>query len=105
MPKTSVTANGFNKGELALWARLFEPADAVPNPDVARYLLTLRFPPSDIKRMNQLAEKARAGSLMLEEQIELDDYERVGTVLSLMKSKARQTLKPALKPARVAQRA
>ena len=90
MPKTSVTANGFNKGELALWSRLFEPTDAAPNPDVARYLLTLRFPASDLKRMNHLAEKARAGSLTLEEQIELDDYERVGTVLSLLKSKARR---------------
>jgi hypothetical protein len=32
-------------------------------------------------------------TLSLEEQIELDDYERVGHVLSLMKSEARQVLK------------
>jgi len=43
--------------------------------------------------MHALANKARAGILTLEEQIELDNYERVGHVLSLMKSKARKALK------------
>lgn len=95
MPKTSVVSNGHNFGELALWARLFEPVPAALAPDVARFLLTLQFPSADVNRMNQLAEKARDGALSLEEQIELDDYERVGHVLSLLKSKARQTLKPA----------
>ena len=38
--------------------------------------------------MHELAEKARACTLSLEEHIEMDNYERVGQVLSLMKSKA-----------------
>jgi len=45
--------------------------------------------------MHVLAEKARAGALSLEEHIEMDNYERVGHVLSLMKSKARKSLKKA----------
>ena len=45
--------------------------------------------------MHELAEKARAGALTLEEHIEMDNYERVGHVLSLMKSKARKSLKKA----------
>jgi hypothetical protein len=43
--------------------------------------------------MHELAEKARAGTLTLEEHIEMDNYERVGHVLSLMKSKARKKLR------------
>ncbi|MGH9753369.1 MAG: hypothetical protein ACREA2_11355 [Blastocatellia bacterium] len=45
--------------------------------------------------MHELAEKARGGVLTLEEHIEMDNYERVGHVLSLMKSKARKALKKA----------
>ena len=43
--------------------------------------------------MHELAEKARAGTLILEEHVELDNYERVGHVLSLMKSKVRKKLR------------
>lgn len=79
--------------EAALWGRLFDPASLELPTDVARYILTLSFPQPDIARMNELAKKARAGTLKLEEQVELDNYERVGQVLSLMKSKARKALK------------
>ncbi|MFN0120139.1 MAG: hypothetical protein ACKV2V_06525 [Blastocatellia bacterium] len=94
MPNAITIKSNFNAGELALWGRLFEPAGAAISPDAARFLLTLHFPQADLDRMNELAGKARAGALSLEEQIELDDYERVGHVLSLLKSKARQALKP-----------
>jgi hypothetical protein len=46
----------------------------------------------DRARMEALAEKARAGTLTTEEQVELDAYERVGHFLSLLKSKARISL-------------
>ena len=70
--------------EAALWGRLLDPASADLSPDAARYILGLQFPQSDIDRMHVLAEKARAGALTLEEHIEMDNYERVGHVLSLM---------------------
>lgn len=79
--------------EAALWGRLFDPTSPELSPEVARYILTLRFPQPDIDRMHKLAENSRAGTLTLEEHIELDNYERVGHVLSLMKSKARKALK------------
>jgi hypothetical protein len=78
--------------EAALWGRLLEPVGATLSAEAARYLLNLRFPQSDLDRMRELAEKAREGSLILEEHIELDNYERVGQVLSLLKSKARKSL-------------
>ena len=81
--------------ESALWGRLFDPAGAELSEEAARYILTLTFPQPDIERMRELAEKARAGTLTLDEHIELDNYERVGHVVSLMKSKARKALKKA----------
>ena len=45
--------------------------------------------------MEQLAEKAREGTLTSEEQAEIDCYERVGHFLSLLRSKARISLKHA----------
>ncbi len=81
--------------EAALWGRLLDPVSADLSLEAARYILGLQFPPSDIDRMQELAEKARAGALTVEEHIEMDSYERVGQVLSLMKSKARKSLKKA----------
>lgn len=86
-------ASVVNSSEAALWGRLFDPTSHELSIDLARYILTLRFPQPDIDRMHDLAEKARAGTLTLEEHMELDNYERVGHVLSLMKSKARKVLK------------
>jgi hypothetical protein len=45
--------------------------------------------------MNQLAQKARDGTLTAEEQVEIDCYERVGHFLSLLRSKARLSLQQA----------
>src|SRR5262245_62080934 len=86
-----ITAAGVS--EVALGGRLLEPVKADLSPEAARYILNLQFPQSDVERMQALAEKAREGSLTLEEHIEMDNYERVGQVLSLMKSKARRSLK------------
>ena len=86
-------ASTISTSEAALWGRLFDPTSHELSTDVARYILTLSFPQPDVARMHELANKARAGTLTLEEQIELDNYERVGHVLSLMKSKARKALK------------
>jgi len=43
--------------------------------------------------MRELSARARAGTLTTEEDAEMDNFERVGSILSTLKSKARQTLK------------
>jgi hypothetical protein len=43
--------------------------------------------------MRELLAKAKTGTLLAAEQVEIDNYERVGHMLSLMKSKARRSLK------------
>jgi hypothetical protein len=43
--------------------------------------------------MNVLAERAREGTLTPEESAELDSYLHVGSLVSLLQSKARRLLK------------
>ena len=43
--------------------------------------------------MHELSAKARAGTLTPEEDAEIDDFERAGSILSTLKSRARQVLK------------
>jgi len=43
--------------------------------------------------MDALASKARAGALTPQEQVDLDNYERLGCLLDIIHSKARMALK------------
>ena len=63
------------------------------SPIAARALLRLRFSDGDHRVMNELSTKARAGTLTPKEQIKLDTFERLGCLLDVIHSKARQALK------------
>jgi hypothetical protein len=80
------------KTEAEVWLRILHP-DGEMSPRVARAILGLHFPEDDIIRMRELSAKARAGTLTPEEDAEMDNFERVGSILSTLKSKARQILK------------
>jgi hypothetical protein len=80
------------KTETEVWLRILHPDKELP-PRVARAILGLAFPKDDLTRMNELSAKARAGTLTPEEDAEMGNFERVGSVLSTLKSKARQVLK------------
>ncbi len=79
--------------EAAILSRVVAPENANLSRDAARSILTITFPDGDRDRMNELAEKARRGSLAAEEQEELDHYRQVGRFLEVLKSKARLSLK------------
>jgi hypothetical protein len=81
--------------EGAIWGRLLQPGRKTLSLEAARSLLRLEFAPEDKDRMHELAARARDGSLTAAEQEEIRTYERVGNLLALMKSKARQRLKKA----------
>ena len=72
--------------------RILHPDEEL-SPRVARAILGLAFPKDEIRRMHELSAKARAGTLTPEEDTEMDNYERAGSILSILKSKARQVLK------------
>ncbi len=79
--------------ETEILSRIIAPEESTLPSDTAKIILTFDFGKEDRDRMNVLAEKARAGTLTAEEQAELDCYERVGHFLSLLRSKARISLK------------
>lgn len=80
------------KTEAEIWLHILHPDEDL-SPRVARAILGLSFPKNDISRMHELSAKARAGTLTPEEDAEMDDFERVGSILSILKSKARQVLR------------
>ena len=81
--------------EAEILARVIAPEAPTIPPDTAKILLTFDFGKEDQEQMNQLAENAREGTLTATEQAEIDCYERVGHFLSLLRAKARISLKQA----------
>jgi hypothetical protein len=67
--------------EVAVWLRILHP-DGEITPKVARALLQLSFPASDVERMHELSAKARDGTLTPDEDRAMDEYERVGALLA-----------------------
>jgi hypothetical protein len=64
------------------------------SPETARAILDLRFDPTALSHMNELAEKNCQGTLTESERREMDSYLRVGNFLNLMQAKARLYLHP-----------
>ena len=79
--------------EVAIWERLLVPKKDKLSPQKARLILELRFPKKDVQRMHELSAKARAGKLTPKENEQMEVYERVGHLVSILKSYARQVLK------------
>jgi hypothetical protein len=85
--KTSVSNNG-----AAVWQRVIQ-FDGDLTPAAARALLRFGFSTQDRERMHELSARARAGTLAPAEQLELDTFERLGCLLDIIHSEARQALK------------
>ena len=61
--------------------------------DVAQWMLTLGFSESRRNRMLELAELGNRGELTDELREEMDNYRRVGNLVSLLQAKARLSLR------------
>jgi hypothetical protein len=79
--------------EAAIFSRVFTNGKQALTPRLARYLLGLTFSAEDKARMHELAVKNQAGALAAAEQEELHNYIKVGHLLAILQSKARQALK------------
>lgn len=79
--------------EVAIFSRVLDGDRAGFSVAAARAMLALGFPQADKDRMRELSAKARDGILSPDEQAEINHYEIVGHIISLMKSKARRSLK------------
>jgi hypothetical protein len=90
--KTAVSiVSGSSEG--AIFSRVLEPDQATLPVAAAKAILTFGFSEADQDRMRELAAKVREGTLSPDEQTEINNYERVGHILSLMKLKANRSLK------------
>ena len=79
--------------EAAILTRLEGPDESGLSAAAAKGILALAFSPADMDRMHALAAKARAGTLTSDEQAEVEAYSRIGSLLGILKSKARRALK------------
>jgi hypothetical protein len=79
----------------AMLKRLAELDPSSFSPETARVFLQLGFSRAEQRRVDQLSERARQGSLTPDEEHELDECIHVGNLLAIVQSKARQALKQA----------
>jgi hypothetical protein len=86
------TANDAEQNEVTILARVLCNEEGRLPPDIARYLLTLGFSAPDKARMHDLAVRNQEGALSPAENEELFAYAKAGTLLSILKSKARRVL-------------
>ena|ERR1043166_4195098 len=79
--------------EVAILARLLGDEEGALTPALARHILNRRFSEDDKNRMHELAVRNQNDRLSKAEKQELLAYAKAGTVLSILKSKARQILR------------
>jgi hypothetical protein len=76
-----------------IFSELVGTESAEMPPEVARSILDLRFSDAQNARMRELADKNSRGVLTDAEQARMESFRRVGSFLSIMKAKARLSLK------------
>jgi hypothetical protein len=87
---STITAS---ENEVTILARVLgNDQDHLP-PQMARYLVHLGFSDRDKTRMHDLATRNQEDGLSASEKEELEAYAKAGTLLSILKSKARRVLK------------
>ena len=91
MPTT--TANYAGRSEVALLARVLGNGHGQLPAAMARYLLTCGFGDDDKARMHDLAVRNQEDGLSSVEKQELFAFAKTGTLLSILKSKARRALR------------
>lgn len=78
--------------ESAIWERIIHPTGSMSRA-TAQCIARLEFTDDERQRMHELAERNRGGTLAPDEDEELDNFCRVGSTLSYLKSRTRQVLK------------
>jgi hypothetical protein len=92
---TDLSVSATRKNGAAILGRVINPDDPTLSPEAARSLLKLTFPKGDKERVAALLAKNQESQLTSDERAELDEYLRADAFLSVLKSKARLSLKRA----------
>jgi len=88
----SPDSSPISNDETAILDRVMGSAEDRLTRQAAESLLGLGFAEQDLQRMNELAEKNRRGEADPNDMAEIERYSRIGNLLNLLQSKARQTL-------------
>lgn len=75
-----------------IFSSLLVPEEGTFSPELAQYLLSLRFPAASVARYQELADRVSDGTLTDEEKSELDSYVQADAILSILKAKARLSM-------------
>jgi hypothetical protein len=75
-----------------IFERLVQPDSGDFSPDLAQYVLSMRFAPDQVTRYEDLASRAQEDKLSAEDRRELEAYVQANAILGMMKAKARRSL-------------
>jgi hypothetical protein len=84
-----------SKTGAAILGRAINLDDASLSPEAARSFLKITFPKSDQERVAMLLARNQEGGLDMEERAEVEEYLKADAILTVLKSKARLSLKRA----------
>ncbi|MBI3409116.1 MAG: hypothetical protein HY040_12285 [Planctomycetes bacterium] len=87
------TQNNMESSEAGVFGRIIQSDRGNLAPELARYLLELRFSETDEARMHELAVKNQEKKLSRKEKEELLGFAKAGCLLGILHSKARKSLK------------
>jgi hypothetical protein len=87
------TAARIGDNEVTILARVFDDERGLLPPELARSILEVEFSDRDKARMHDLAVRNQADGLTAAEKEEMYAWGKAGTLLGILKSKARRTLK------------
>lgn len=89
----SAAVNHDTPSEIAILARILGDDRGNLSPTVARHILKRGFTDADKARMHNLAVRNQEDALTADEKDELVAYARAGTLLSILKARARRALR------------
>ncbi len=94
----SPAINHETQSEVTILARVLGNEDGKLPANMARYILNRGFSEGDKARMHDLAVRNQDDALSAVEREELLAYAKAGTILSILKSRARRVLGIKVKP-------
>ena len=86
------TTKDAGQTEITILARILSNGEEKLPPEIARYILNLGFSAQDKTRMHDLAVRNQQDSLSPSEKEEMFAYSKAGSLLGILKSKARRSL-------------
>jgi hypothetical protein len=87
------------ESDVLLMLDLLAPDNVMLPPDIAQWLLSIKFSDEQRSRMLVLADRGNQGTLTSEERDEMQRYARVGDALTFLHSKARLSLRQSARSA------